>query len=49
MAPEPWVLLQRDTPKGVAEFADDALEASRAALRQEREMRAALEEPSPQP
>jgi hypothetical protein len=33
MAPEPWVLLQRDTPKGVAEFADDALEASRAALR----------------
>ncbi len=29
----PWVLLQRDTPSGVATFADDALAASRAAIR----------------
>ena len=29
----PWVLLQRDTPSGVAAFADDALAASRAAMR----------------
>lgn len=29
----PWVLLKRDTPAGVAQYAGDALEASRAAMR----------------
>jgi hypothetical protein len=40
----PWVLLQRDTPSGVAAFADDALAASRAAMRAAAGLQPAAEE-----